>query len=159
MELLGLDELVTALVAAARDAQELANPKRRLRFQVDREAVYSLEKRLLQIDRSFFDQSVANLLDNAAKYSFMDQEVQIGAELTGNRYSICVQSIGQPVISADVARCTERNWRSPAAKAATGEGSGLGLWIVDNLMRSMDGMLEVEASGDTFRASLRFPVR
>jgi signal transduction histidine kinase len=54
--------------------------------------------------------------------------------------------------------CLERNWRGAAASATTGEGSGLGLWIVDNLMRSMRGSVRIDADGDRTAVRLTLPV-
>jgi signal transduction histidine kinase len=40
--------------------------------------------------------------------------------------------------------CSERGWRSKRAKQRTDAGSGIGLWLIDNIMRAMGGQLSVK---------------
>ena len=58
----------------------------------------------------------------------------------------------------DRLRCLERSWRGSAARNSIGEGSGIGLWIVDNLMRSMQGRVEVVPTGNVLTVGLVLPI-
>jgi len=157
-DLLGCEDLIRILIACADDAQLLSNPRQRITFEVERDSVRALGRRLIRADRSFLDQSVGNLLDNAAKYSYRDTRVDIRGRLEDGSFSVSVASSGLPIAPQDAARCLERNWRGPAASTATGEGSGLGLWIVDNLMRSMRGSVQIDPAGDRTTVALTFPL-
>lgn len=157
-ERIGIDDLLRLLIAAADDAQVLGNPRRGIVFDVERESVRKLGRRLVAVDTSFFQQCVGNLLDNAAKYAYEGTRVGIAAEVTAAQLVVGVTSIGLPMAKRDVARCLERNWRGDAARSTTGEGSGLGLWIVDNLMRSMRGRVVVEAVSDHTTVRLALPL-
>ena len=44
------------------------------------------------------------------------------------------------------------------ARATTGEGSGLGLWIADNLMQAMGGRVVVAADADRTTVHFELPV-
>jgi len=154
-EPIGSDELVRLLIAAADDAQVLSNPRHRIRFNVDRDSVRALGRQLVRSDRSFLEQSVGNLLDNAAKYSYQDTEVAIRGEVGEDRFAVKVINRGLPIRGDEVERCLERNWRGPAARNATGEGSGLGLWIVSNLMSAQRGNVDVAAVDDQTTVTLR----
>jgi signal transduction histidine kinase len=158
LELLSADDLLRLLIAGADDAQLLSNPRRRIRFEVDRDRIRQLGRRLVRVDRSFVEQCVGNVLDNAAKYSYEDVAVEIGGDASDDTFAVTVTSVGLP-LSLDEARATlRRNWRGPHARAATGEGSGLGLWIADHLMRSMNGTIRVEPVGDATTVRLTFPI-
>jgi signal transduction histidine kinase len=159
-DLLGADDVLRVLIACADDAQMLSNPRRGIAFDVHRESVRALGRRLVHGDRSFIEQSVGNLLDNAAKYSYVDTSVDIRGEVgepDAATFAIAVTSCGLPMTAADVRQCLGRNWRGPQASATTGEGSGLGLWIVDNLMRSMRGGVQVSTDGDRTTVRLNLP--
>ena len=69
-----------------------------------------------------------------------------------------VTSTGLLVDPADAKLCLRRNWRGSVARTTTGEGSGLGLWIVDHLMRSMKGAVRVQPVQDTTTVLLTFPI-
>ena len=158
LELLSADDVLRLLIAGADDAQLLSNPKRRIHFEVDRDRIRELGRRLLQVDRSFLEQCVGNVLDNAAKYSYEDTAVEIAAETTDDKFAVTVTSTGLPLNPVDAKYTLQRNWRGPSARAATGEGSGLGLWIADHLMRSMTGSVRVHPVQDSTTVLLTFPL-
>jgi signal transduction histidine kinase len=157
-DLLSADEVLRVLIACADDAQLLSNPRRRIAFDVRRESVRLLGRRLIRGDRSFLEQCVGNVLDNAAKYSYVDTAVDIAGAVRGDSFAVVVTSRGLPLGPDDVHDCLLRNWRGAQASASTGEGSGLGLWIVDNLMRSMRGSVEVSAADDETTVRLNLPI-
>lgn len=157
LERLAADEVVRVLIAGADDAQLLSDSRRHIRFDVDREAVRALAPRRVEADLSFFEQCLGNLLDNAAKYSYEDTCVQIRGVTDGCGFSVAVTSTGLPMTVEDAKRCLEREWRGAVAASVTGEGSGLGLWIVDNLMRSVGGAVRIEPAGDRTTVLLTFP--
>lgn len=156
-ELLGVDDLLRLVILSADDAQVLIDPRRQISIDVERASFRSIGRRLVQADRSFLEQCIGNLVDNAAKYSYEATTVEIGGTADETSLLICVTSRGIPIHPKDAERCLQRNWRGRAARAATGEGSGLGLWIVDNLTRSMNGAVEVVIAGDTTTVRLRLP--
>jgi signal transduction histidine kinase len=156
-ELLGAEDLLRLVILSADDAQLLINPRREIRIDVERASLRGLGRRLVSADHSFLEQCVSNLLDNAAKYSYESTTVEVSGETTSEGFLIRVSSTGIPLRPEDVERCLERNWRGPSARSTTGEGSGLGLWIVDNLMRSMKGSLAVAVADDSTTVSLSLP--
>jgi signal transduction histidine kinase len=157
-ELLGSGDLQRMLIAAAADCQILSDPDLRRRFTVDRAAVDGLGRQCVQADSSFLQQCVGNLLDNADKYSYPETEVIVTAAVTGPQFAIKVVSTGVPLPLDDHPRCLERNWRGEAARRLTGEGSGIGLWIVDHLMKSMKGRVELEPAGESLTVALILPL-
>lgn len=157
-ELHSADDLVRLLIAAADDAQQLSDPRRSIEFQVDRESVRSLGRRLVDLDRTFFEQCVGNLLDNAAKYSYANTRVVICGELSDEAYAITVSNTGLTLAPDEAARTLERNWRGTSAQNSSGEGSGLGLWIVDNLMRSMNASVRVIPVAESTTVRLTVPL-
>jgi len=157
-ERIGVDDLTRMLIEAADDAQALGNPRRGILFDVERDSVRKLGRRLAEVDVSFLQQCVGNLLDNAAKYAYEGTRVQIETAVTGDQLAVEVTSTGLPIAPRDLARCIKRNWRGEAARSTTGEGSGLGLWIVDNLMRAMCGHVRMEAAADRTTVRLVLPL-
>lgn len=158
LEPFGSGDLLTLLIAAAADAEILGDPARRISFDVDRTAREVLGRRFVRADGSFLQQCVGNVLDNAAKYSYDGTRVTIEVVARGSGAGVAITSTGIPLNGADLRRCRERNWRGDHASYTTGEGAGLGLWIVDNLMRAMKGRLEIAATADRTTVRLLLPI-
>jgi signal transduction histidine kinase len=157
-ERIGADDLVRLLIAAADDAQVLGDPRRGITFEVDRESVRGMARGLVHVDTSFLQQCVGNILDNAAKYGYECTRVRIGAETGPRALTLTIASTGIPLTPAEVLHAVERNWRGETARSTTGEGSGLGLWIVDHLMRAMGGRVVINACADLTTVHLVLPL-
>lgn len=141
---LPLDEskLVKLLVEAARD-NELVATDRGIRFHVELDALRSGSRLAdYHVDYELLEQAVNNLLDNAAKYSYENTPVRVTCGFTrSDRFSISVTNRGIPLSREDAQSCRHRAWRGEQAKWVTGEGTGLGLWVVDNIMHALGGEL------------------
>ncbi len=157
LDFLSSDDLLRMVITNADDSQLLAEPHREIRIDVDRASVRALGRQLLFADSSFLAQCVGNLLDNATKYSYSNTTIEVRGVLASDEFRLQVANTGIPIEPGDIVRCTQKNWRGKAARNATGEGSGLGLWIIDNLMRSMKGRVEITADSDDTIVCLGIP--
>jgi signal transduction histidine kinase len=157
LDFLSSADLLRLVITNADDTQLLTEPHRGIRIDVDRESVRTLGRILLLADSSFLGQCVGNLLDNAVKYSYRNTTIAVSGTTESDAFTLRISSTGIPIIAGDIERCTQKNWRGKAASTTTGEGSGLGLWIVDNLMRSMKGQVGITASDDSTIVGLRIP--
>lgn len=142
-------QLRQMLIELATDAEALVQPNRDIRFVVDRTGLGS--QRVFQNDPIWLDwnllrQSVSNLLDNAGKYSRKHTTVNIRAGLSLRGLEIGIENCGIRLAAEDVKNACRRDWRSPLAVKVTGEGSGIGLWIVDQIMQAHNGKLEISAT-------------
>lgn len=134
-------DIVRLTIETADDTQSIIGPERQIGFHVNRSSFDALHEKIW-VDRNLLEQAVSALLDNAAKYSYPRTQVQIRGGITGSgRFHITVINKGLPIRLSDVRVCVERGWRGGLAQATTGEGSGLGLWIVDNIMKAHHGEL------------------
>jgi signal transduction histidine kinase len=101
----------------------------------------------VRVDWDLFEQAISCLLDNAGKYSYSNTRVIVqGGEETykGNRYFyITVKNRGFPISTEETGKCKERKYQGQAAKWTVGEGQGIGLWVVDHIMRAHGGELVI----------------
>jgi signal transduction histidine kinase len=95
-------------------------------------------------DADQLDQILWALLDNAVKYGGPDGrvEVSISAILSARRLEITITDTGPGIAAEDRARLFARFSRG--ATQASGEGTGLGLYVSRQLARAMDGDLRLE---------------
>ncbi len=93
-------------------------------------------------DRDLIQQAVANLLDNAIKFSPPGGTVTLSAETAERGVRIGVADQGPGIPEADRARATERFFRGEQARSTP--GSGLGLALVQAVATLHDGALVLE---------------
>ena len=90
----------------------------------------------LRTDATLLAQAVANLLDNAIRHGTGD--VTVDGEAAGPGYRITVENPGSVYSQEDAARLVEPFHRGPDSRIS-GEGSGLGLALVDTIARRLGG--------------------
>jgi signal transduction histidine kinase len=114
----------------------------------------------VRVDNELLYQAINNVLDNAFKYSFPKTTVRItGGVTAAGRFHITVINEGIRLRAYEALHATERGWRSEDAESTTGEGEGLGLWIVDHIMKAHGGdilVLPTTAANQT-EVKLVFP--
>jgi signal transduction histidine kinase len=95
--------------------------------------VFGDQNRLLQV--------MANLLDNAIKYTPAGGEVELGAKRQGNEIVIQVRDTGIGIAPEDMTRVWDRFYRGD--KSRTQRGLGLGLSLVRAVVQAHKGKIEV----------------
>jgi PAS domain S-box-containing protein len=111
---------------------------------------------LLSFDAEKLERALANLIDNALKYTPEGGNVYVSAGAEGDDVCISVRDNGPGIPSADLEHIFDRFFRSKDHQSTVG-GSGLGLAIVDKIVRAHGGRVEVESQeqvGTTFRVLL-----
>jgi two-component system sensor histidine kinase SenX3 len=103
--------------------------------------------------------AIANLLDNAVKYSDPAAVVDVGADLSGDGawVEIVVRDEGIGIPTRDLERIFERFYRVDRARSRQTGGTGLGLAIVRHIANNHGGDVLVESregEGSTFTFSL-----
>ena len=89
-----------------------------------------------------------NLLDNAAKYSYDKGSVRVSITNSAkeNFVSIKVEDHGVGIEPQNMSRIFEKFTRIENHLTRKTQGSGLGLYIVKNLIEKMNGKICVESS-------------
>jgi PAS domain S-box-containing protein len=102
-------------------------------------------------------QVLLNLLDNAIKYSPSGGRIEVGLAPVGDRLRFCVKDEGLGIPAGEQERIFDKFYRlDPDQRRGIG-GTGLGLYICRELVRSMHGRIWVESepgTGTTFTFEL-----
>jgi two-component system, OmpR family, phosphate regulon sensor histidine kinase PhoR len=102
-------------------------------------------------------QILANLLDNALKYTEPGGLVELSSERWKGGARVTVRDTGVGIPEADLPRVFERFYRVDKARAREAGGTGLGLSIVKHLVEAHGGEVSVESrqpGGACFRFTL-----
>ncbi len=111
----------------------------------------------LRMDRQALTQAVANLLDNAVKYSRDSKEIRVRLHRAGEWVTIAVQDRGMGISRDEQQKIFERFHRVSTGLVHDVKGSGLGLAIVSHIVQAHGGKVTVDSEpgkGSTFTIHL-----
>jgi len=99
-------------------------------------------------DAQQLGQAFANLIDNAVKFTPAGGSIRVLAHLTGRCAEIVVADTGIGIAPEEQARVFDRFFRGSQPGAAHLGGSGLGLSLVEAIVRSHQGTIALESAPD-----------
>ena len=101
---------------------------------------------LAQIDRDMWEKVVLNLISNAFKFTFEGTiRVEVRATQGGSAAELRVSDTGIGIDADELPRLFERFHRVEGARGRTIEGSGIGLALVQELVKLHEGSIRVES--------------
>ncbi len=106
-------------------------------------------------NRHLMFQAIANLVDNAIKYSRGGGAIAVELRLAGDRVEITIADHGPGIPEADRDRVVQRFVRLEQSR--TTPGNGLGLSLVTAVMTLHEGQLELADNHPGLRATLSLP--
>ena len=98
----------------------------------------------IYVDRDMWEKIVLNLVSNAFKFTFKG-EVRVTQHALTDHIQLQVSDTGCGVAAEDVPRLFERFFRGRAPQARTHEGSGIGLSLVQELVKLHGGTVEAHS--------------
>jgi PAS domain S-box-containing protein len=108
------------------------------------------------VDRDMWEKIVFNLLSNALKFT-LSGKIRVALHQTGSSVELTVSDTGTGIPGAELPHLFERFHRVKDARGRTFEGSGIGLALVQELVKLHGGKVRVESEldrGSTFTISL-----
>ena len=108
------------------------------------------------VDREMWEKIVLNLLSNALKFT-LEGSVHLSLIERQGAVELAVRDTGVGIPDSDIGHVFERFHRVQGTRARTHEGSGIGLALVNELIRLHGGVLTVASrlhQGTTFTATI-----
>jgi len=108
------------------------------------------------VDRDMWEKIVLNLVSNAFKYTF-DGEVAVALRAAGPSVELVVGDTGVGIPEPELPRLFERFYRVEGQQGRTMEGTGIGLALVQELVRLHGGTVRAQSvlgSGTTFTVTI-----
>src|SRR5262249_21399741 len=131
-----LAELTTELASVFRSAIEKAGLRLIVNCPPLSEPVY--------VDLEMWEKIVLNLLSNAFKFTFQG-EIEVSLRQVGDQVELVVRDSGTGIPTAELPRLFERFHRVQNARSRSFEGSGIGLALVQELVKLHGGTVGVES--------------
>jgi len=98
---------------------------------------------MLRVDRTRFQQVIANLMDNAVKYSGQGKEIKVSAWEEDSRAVIAIADQGIGIPPGDIHKIWDRLYRGDHSRSQ--RGLGLGLSFVKAIVHAHGGTVSVES--------------
>lgn len=106
-------------------------------------------------------QSLSNLIENAHKFSPDDSTIKLSLVQDGNHLIVSVRDEGPGIAEEQLALATQRFFRADAARNSqnASQGFGLGLSLVDAVVRLHHGTLTLENMHPGLAVTLHLPIK
>ena len=108
------------------------------------------------VDRDMWEKIVLNLLSNAFKFTFKG-EIEVRLRQSGEAVELVVRDTGTGISAEEMPHLFERFYRVQGAHGRTHEGTGIGLALVQELVKLHGGSVQVVSvygEGSTFTVTL-----
>jgi signal transduction histidine kinase len=143
-----LSLLTSDLASAFRASIERAGMKLTIDARPLGEQVY--------VDREMWEKIVLNLLSNAFKYT-LQGEIEVTLKPVDSMVELSIRDTGTGISEQELPRVFQRFHRVQGATGRTHEGTGIGLALVQELVRLHGGTVRVQSvvgAGSTFTVSI-----
>lgn len=116
----------------------------------------------IRVDSRYLFRVIENLYNNISKYALEGTRVYLTMEewtqtaTSQKKVDLSIKNISAQPLNVNPEELTERFVQGDESRRS--EGSGLGLSIAKNLMKSMNGEFALQLDGDLFKAILTFDV-
>jgi signal transduction histidine kinase len=113
-------------------------------------------REMVYIDREMWEKIVLNLLSNAFKFTF-EGEIKVSLRSVGPKVELTVADSGTGIPEDEIPKLFERFRRVKSAQGRSYEGSGIGLALVQELVKLHGGSVHVESTvgkGSTFTVTI-----
>jgi PAS domain S-box-containing protein len=143
-----LAALTAELASVFRSAVEKAGMKLIVQCEPVGEPVF--------VDRDMWEKIVLNLVSNAFKFT-LEGEIEVGLTREDSGATLIVRDTGSGISEEQLPHIFERFHRIEGTRARTHEGTGIGLSLVQELVRLHGGSIHVESAigrGATFRVTI-----
>ncbi len=99
-------------------------------------------------DRENLSMILSNLLNNAVEYTNEAGQIWVTSHHTGDSVEITVANTGCQLTNGEAAQVFDCFWRGDSSRTDTGAHYGLGLALVQRLIRALGGSVTVELQPD-----------
>ena len=148
-----LSHITDVVNVVVKDYIELAKRK---------DIVFKVQKPLRKLPRVLIDEekislAIQNLIDNAIKYTPVKGTVTVSVVGSSKEVKVSVQDSGMGIPKAQQNRVFGKFFRATNAQTVDTEGSGLGLYLVKNIVEAHDGKVDFISTaqkGTTFTITL-----
>jgi signal transduction histidine kinase len=120
------------------------------------------EELMYFVDRQLFEMLLMNLISNSLRYNeSMEKYLEISFKIEGKNLCIGFKDNGIGLLSKNKKKIFKKFYQVGKAENCTAKGTGLGLYLVQQITKIHGGKIKAESkgvgTGSTFNVYLPFP--
>jgi len=145
---------LSAVLLSALDRARILAERKEMSMQVG-----AIPPGQLKGDRELLEYAFYNLLNNAVKYSPEGTGIECSCVVADGKVRISIRDQGMGMDAADLKRIFDRFYRSKRAEESGISGTGIGLSIVNEIVKQHEGRIDVKSEvgvGSVFTLILPF---
>ncbi|TLU54101.1 MAG: GHKL domain-containing protein [Chlorobium sp.] len=142
--------LVAPFMASEIEEVRALWPKRTFIFTI------SLTDHAIDAEKHYLTTALFNLFDNAQKYSLPDSPIEIDCHGEGDEVVIRIKNQSDGILTNETEELFKKYQRG--SNSNNTNGSGLGLWLVQEIIQRHNGTVTLEKSGDHVEVTVRLPL-
>ena len=96
-------------------------------------------------DKEKIGRALRNLIDNALKYGMDGKKIRIAVQRKEKQVSVEIQDFGKGIPQKEIPHVTEQFYRADHARSSKQGGMGLGLFIVQEIVKLHNGNFYIES--------------
>lgn len=145
---------LSGVLLAALDRARLLAERKEMTMQVG-----AIPQGQIRGDKELLEYAFYNLLNNAVKYSPEKTGIECTCHVAEGKVKVAIRDQGMGMDAADLKRIFDRFYRSKRAEESGISGTGIGLSIVNEIVKQHSGRIDVESEvgvGSVFTVILPF---
>lgn len=103
-------------------------------------------KCIVECDEQMIYQAIYNLFDNAVKFTQRGGYISINFSENNSSFMLYIKNSGAGISESDIPHVFERFYKSDKSRSIDSRGSGVGLYIVRNIIKNHGGEITVKSS-------------
>ncbi len=113
----------------------------------------------VKMDEEKMDMALENLIDNAIKYTAPSGKIEIDVKpVNKNNITILIKDTGIGIPTNQLERVFEKFFRADNALRMQTYGTGLGLYVVKNIIEKHDGTINIKSSDNGTEVAITLPI-
>ncbi|MBM4104580.1 MAG: GHKL domain-containing protein [Planctomycetes bacterium] len=112
------------------------------------------EKILCRTDKEYLAMALTNLLENSAEYTNTGGRIWFESRESQQHITLTLANTGCNLSSEQAGKVFDRFWRADSSRSDTGVHCGLGLALVEKIIRSLNGNIYITSNDGVFSATL-----
>lgn len=136
----------------------ISQETRILEKNIQTSLTFDTEKIYVYGDEAAIHRVLANLVDNATKFTESNGEIAIVVTISGKKAVISVENSGQDISQEDQKYIWDRFYKADKSRGDDKKGSGLGLFIVKNIVNQHGEKIQLTSGGGKTKFTFSLPV-
>ncbi len=119
-------------------------------LKLDIRGLETLANVTVNADKDLIHQVVYNLVDNAIKFNVEGGYIDFSVRVDAKKMSFCITNTGRGIPPTELPYVFERFYKVDKSRSANKNSTGLGLYIVKNILKNHGGTIKVSSKENEF---------